>query len=273
MKILLSVIFLLATNPSVSKESVWNNLRSVLTTIIDYFDLTMNLLDSSGGAQSGHLFGITLANGDFNNDGWHDLVIGVPGYGALANGVINSGAAVVLYGTDNGLTATGYQILTQELEIGGSDLEPGDRFGLSLVSGNFNGDNFDDLAVGVPYDSFMFNGNQLNGAGAVSIFLGSSDGLSDASVQINRGMNSVGIGIDDSNNFGHSLASGDFNNDDFDDLAVSEPFVDLGPFSELTNAGMVLVYSGTEFGIVPENAIRLHQIFGGAGVDEDFGLV
>ena len=61
---------------------------------------------------------------DFNNDGFADLAIGVPGENESA------GAVNVLYGTGGGLSGTGGQLFTQ---VAGNS-ENGDGFGWELVS-------------------------------------------------------------------------------------------------------------------------------------------
>ena len=44
--------------------------------------------------------------------------------------------------------------------------------------------------------------------------------------------------------FGGVLASGDFNDDGFDDLAVGTPYEDLGGNNQLTNAGLLKSLTG-----------------------------
>ena len=51
--------------------------------------------------------------------------------------------------------------------------EAGDRMGDSVVTGDFNGDGFADLATGVPNEAI----GVLGAAGAVTVVFGSVDGL------------------------------------------------------------------------------------------------
>ena len=60
-------------------------------------------------AEAGDAFGSSLANGDFNNDGFSDLAIGVPSED-VAGPVANAGAVSVLYGSATGLTDDGNQL-------------------------------------------------------------------------------------------------------------------------------------------------------------------
>ena len=76
-------------------------------------------------------FGATLSSGDFNNDGFGDLAVGVPGEdeGTKANvGVVN-----IIYGGTGGLAAAGAQQWTQTAIGAGSGNEEGDGFGASLT--------------------------------------------------------------------------------------------------------------------------------------------
>ena len=84
---------------------------------------------------------------------------------------------------------------------------------------DFNGDGFDDLAVG----AFGEAVRGLDGAGAVNVLYGSADGLVASSDVFVQGSNGVGGTLDDNDLFGRSIAQGLFNDDEFFDLAVGSP--------------------------------------------------
>jgi len=126
-----------------------------------------------------------LAVGDFDGNHVDDMAVGVPGrdIAATISGVPqiieDAGAVYVLYGSDDtsnprihpGLKQLNSQIWTQSSVGLGSTSEKGDNFGWALDSGNFNGDDENDLAIGIP-------GKDISGtsdAGSVQILYGSRE--------------------------------------------------------------------------------------------------
>lgn len=170
-------------------------------------------------------FGEALAVGDFNGDGVDDLAVGVPNETVL--GQLFAGALVVLFGSSGGgLTVDG----AQRFSLGSGDLAahlpaPGDQLGRALAAGDFNKDGFDDLAVGVPGREVTLIGS----AGMVLVFYGFSSGLAPVSLltqDSQSGSVSMADVAEPADQFGHTLATGDFNGDGADDLAIGVPFED-----------------------------------------------
>lgn len=200
-----------------------------------------------GAAAAGNQFGFAVAKGDFDNDGFEDLVIGAPSNDFFANGstlVRNAGAITALYGSSNGLqTNQRVQLLTQNSPgIPGASQE-NDNFGQVLSTGDFNGDGFEDVAVSASSESIESK-NQIF-VGAINIIHGSSTGLSSAGAQIWT-LEDLGYTSKSSDNFGLASATGDFNNDGFDDLAVSAPFKAVGNKS---NSGVLYILYGSDIGL------------------------
>jgi len=114
-----------------------------------------------------------------------------------------------------------------------------DLFGAALVSGDFNGDGRDDLAIGAPGE----NTGSLHDVGAVTILYGTATGLSAANhVQYTQDSSGVLDSNESWDSFGAALASGDFDGDGYDDLAIGAPNEDLS--ASLVDAGVVHVMYG-----------------------------
>ncbi len=192
-------------------------------------------------AQDGDWFGASVAVGDFDDDGFDDLAVGVSGEDVGA--ISNAGAVNIFYGSATGLTATGFQHLDQDTNSSSVDgsAEANDAFGANVAAGDFDNDGYDDLAVGVPSEDV---GSESN-AGAVNVFYGTSSGLTTAGDQIwDQGPLSGAAEAGD--NFGAALAVGYFDNDNYADLAVGVPGEDVGAIS---GAGAVSVIYGTLTGL------------------------
>jgi hypothetical protein len=153
--------------------------------------------------------------GDFNGDGIPDLAISAPEDDVGA--VVDAGVVNVLYGGARGLQLLGNQFWTQDSPNILDEAEKGDFFGRSLGVGDFDGDGFDDLAVAAIREHVIF----LH-AGGVNVIYGSAGGLNAAGNQFWT-EDSPGIPDDPGRSevFGGALHAADWNNDGFDDLAIS----------------------------------------------------
>ncbi|AIR99499.1 FG-GAP-like repeat-containing protein [Streptomyces glaucescens] len=90
--------------------------------------------------------------GDFNGDGYRDLVLPVPGAAVEEYGnAPQAGAVVVLYGSANGVSAKSRrQTITEATpSIPGHPFER-DRFGTTTATADLNRDGYADLVVGSP---------------------------------------------------------------------------------------------------------------------------
>jgi hypothetical protein len=217
---------------------------------------TQNTPGVGSTAEAFDSFGSALATGDFDNDGFFDLAVGVPGEDI--GSAFEAGAVNVLYGGAAGLNGSGSQTSTQNTSGVGSTAEAFDRFGSSLAAGDFDHDGFGDLAVGAPLESV----ERTVQAGAVNVLYGGAAGLTGSGSQtFTQNTSGVGSTAEAFDGFGSSLAAGDFDHDGFADLAVGVP----GESSSISDIGAVSVVPGGAAGLTGSGSRLLTQNTPGVG--------
>ncbi|MEE9116794.1 MAG: integrin alpha, partial [Thermoplasmata archaeon] len=181
--------------------------------------------------QANESFGHSVAIGDFNNDGYADVLTGAP-Y-ATVNSVSNAGAAYIYYGPFSTSDTT------PDVYIEGSS---GTNLGWAVVAGLFNNDGYWDAAVSQKDDD-------------VYVYYGSS---SWSGQETTPDVTFVESSITDDpgeEGFGMSLAAGNFNYDgtplNFDDLLIGAPFKNIGTGQQNPDGAVycfVSVFASTETG-------------------------
>jgi hypothetical protein len=200
--------------------------------------------------EAGDQFGYAVASGDFNGDGADDLATSMPFDDGLADTPIeDSGSVVVRFGKPGtGLASSLASAVLRQVPYR-DPAEPGDQLGSALVACDFNGDGFDDLAIGLPFEDHVGRVD----AGGVQVHYGSSTlGINvdpeDFFTQASPGIpGSVEYSLQ---KFGQFLACGDFDADGFADLVASAPWYWIQPGAITVYAdGMVVVVPGSAFGL------------------------
>ena len=152
------------------------------------------------------------------------------------------------------LSALGNQVFTQA-DLPGVSAEAGDYFGASLSAGDFNGDGFDDLAVGSPFEAV---GTTLL-EGIVHVFYGGPTGFQATQTQLFTTADlSFPVPVDWTEALvGYSLESLRIDGDAYDDLVIGVPGAE-------TYAGVVFAVSGSSSGLDASSmTLATQESFGG----------
>jgi hypothetical protein len=212
-----------------------------------------------GGLQEiGDRFGSALAAGDFNRDGYDDLAVGVPD--EAVGDIDHAGAVYLFWGSDVGLGKgpLANRVLYQGFEGAGGAPAADDRFGQALAAGDFNGNGYFQLAVGVP-------GEEANAAdaGAIHIYNGSAAGIANSSFSPHS--------FNPEANFGAALAVCDLDGDDQDDLVIGAP--GPGPDDDTSRPGKIHIWPsaspGDEWAPAGEDGDRFGERIACGDLDGD----
>lgn len=194
---------------------------------------------------------------DFDGDGYADLTVGVTGEDV--DGAADAGAVQVLYGSASGPTDRD-QFWHQGLPGITDAAEQEDRFGRSPASGDFDGDGYADLAVGVDGEDI----GTAEDTGAVQVLYGGPGGLTDRNQFWHQDTPGVPGANEDQDYFGSRLAAGDFDGDGYADLAIGVAGED--------DAGRVVTLRGSASGLTSDGAASFQQGSGGLGRAGDTGF-
>ena len=188
------------------------------------------------------LLGPVLASGDFDGDGFADLVVSSP------FSEDTKAALVVLRGSARGLTIRGLQRLSRDTPGVPGKGSFDDTFGSGLATGDVTGDGVDDLALSSSGDE---------GNGSIFMFVGSPSGLRVAGHSYLLSDTVFGrhrLRI----NGETALTVADLNRDGFGDVVVGSPDT-CPPDLELDGCGAVGVVLGSATGLTVSGAYLWDQ--------------
>jgi hypothetical protein len=191
-------------------------------------------------------FGAAVAIGDLNRDHIADLVVGAPSEDFGSPSKVDAGMVHILYGARNGAIGTKIRSVTGDTSGFPGSAIAGDRFGCWQAIGDFNGDGRLDLEIGADGRTV----GAVATAGAVYVMYQGTGGVTTAFSQLwTQDTPGVPDVSETNDNFGDSTAVGDFNNDGYDDLAVSDDREDI-PGRPGADQGTVFVFKGSAHGLI-----------------------
>jgi len=211
--------------------------------------------------------GGAAARADVNGDGFADMIVSTGARLTFSGdpntlGVDKGGSIEVIPGGGT-LPAAPAVVISQDSHsfVPGSG-EDGDKFGQSLVTGDFNGDGLADVAVGNPTEAF----GTTQSVGMVTVLYGMHDSpylglIPNTLTQIDQSQPGIPGDNEAGDMFGASLAVGDFDADGYADLAIGSPGEALG--STQRAGGTVVVFGGAH-GLTGTHVV---------GIDEDLSDV
>lgn len=220
--------------------------------------ITAGSLNGSNGFNISGVRAVLSSGGDFNGDGYDDLLV-ADNFAGMAYVVFGKSGG---FGTNLDVSSlngsNGFAI--QASNIGG----PGAG---GCLTGDYNADGFDDVLIGVPSGI---------GTGSALLIYGHA-GIADALVTANElnGLNGLRItGVSSADRAGDGIGAADINGDGFDDILVGSTYGE----GDATDSGTLDVIYGADFrgsGVLSgfANADTLNgssganQIAGGQGND------
>jgi hypothetical protein len=155
--------------------------------------------------QAGALLGWSVSTaGDFNRDGYSDVLLGAPLFDLISGSRVNAGCAFLKYGAPSGLPLPGPWFT--------SSMQPYAMLGFSVASaGDVNGDGCSDVAIGAPRTD-----SEWADQGSVLVQYGGPTGSSSGSW--------MAFGPRDRAWYGHAVSTaGDVNGDGYDDVMMGAP--------------------------------------------------
>ncbi|MBN1666920.1 MAG: FG-GAP repeat protein, partial [Anaerolineales bacterium] len=179
--------------------------------------------------QSGSGFGLSASAGDFNGDGYIDVVGGAYNFDAS---VSSEGRVFAYYGSPHGLLPPA----GETWYVDPSDQDYAYFGGAAESAGDVNGDGYDDLVVGAPGFDTVSHADQ----GMAMVYYGSPGGLTWKPVWGNSPIDQ------DLLEFGRSASTaGDVNGDTYADIIIGAP----GYSDAAATEGKALVYFGSALGL------------------------
>jgi len=191
------------------------------------------------GANSNEYAGFSVASGDVNGDGLEDVIIGAFRADGPDGQRKNAGRVYVVFGPTD---IYGIVDLASQADVVIYGADPYDYAGSSVASGDVNGDGYDDIIIAAPWADGP--DNRRVECGEIYVVFG-SDSIA-SHIDLRTQADVVMYGVDIRDQAGTSLATGNINGDEYDDIVIGAKWADgLGPGHRREDAGEVYVILGS----------------------------
>ena len=188
------------------------------------------------GRAPGELAGFSVATANLNGDEARDVVIGAFSASGAAPDRTLAGAVYIVFGTAEVIAGVDVAADEQDVIVYGASAEG--RLGEEVGAGDVNGDGLEDLILPAP---FAPGSTGIEAAGRTYVV----NSPPSPSVDLASGANAIIYGVDDGDQLGHVVATGDVDGDALADILLTAVSAD-GPENGVDLAGeAVLVYGAS----------------------------
>jgi hypothetical protein len=213
---------------------IYGGTRDKLESEIDLRSTSADLMIQ--GAYNNDRAGISLTVGNVVGDSKEDIIIGATR--GDPEGRTNAGTVYIIPGNTRGALGSSLDLrVSAPIKIDGVD--PDDRAGFAVATGDINGDQRDDILIGARLAQYNAS---FDNSGVTYLIYGKPSLRSRINLTTDADVYIYGAGVSDHS--GWSLAAGDINGDSYEDMIIGAVYAD-GANNGNRDCGEVYVIYGS----------------------------